>query len=163
MADSHTTTIVTRAELVRRAKGWRKHHRIIVFTNGVFDILHRGHLDLLEFARRQGDVLVVGLNNDASTRRLKGPGRPINRQRDRARLLAALKPVDCVCLFGEDTPLNLILALKPDVLVKGSEYASGEIVGARELKCWGGRVKRFRMRAGYSTTETLRQLSKRES
>lgn len=160
MAKISPSVIVNRTELVRLADRWRKRRQRIVFTNGVFDILHRGHLDLFEYCRKQGDIVVVGINTDASTRRLKGPSRPINRQRDRARLVAALKPVDCVCLFGEDTPLKLITALRPDVLVKGSEYATGDIVGANEVKSWGGAVKRFRMRKGYSSTAILKRLSR---
>ncbi len=158
MAKAFTSAIVSRTELVRLADRWRRAGKRIVFTNGVFDILHRGHLELFEFCRRQGDVVVVGMNNDASTRRLKGPSRPINNQRDRALLIAALKPVEYVCLFGEDTPLKLIQSLRPHVLVKGSEYATGDIVGAKDVKSWGGDVKRFRMRAGYSSTAILKRL-----
>ena len=143
------------------ANKYRRQGKRIVFTNGVFDILHRGHLDILEFAKRSGDVLFVGMNSDASTRRLKGPKRPINSQRDRARLLGALKPVDHVVIFGADTPLLLIRAIRPDVLVKGAEYATDAIVGAPEVKSWGGQVRRFRMRRGYSTTLLQERMRRR--
>ncbi|MEW5701744.1 MAG: D-glycero-beta-D-manno-heptose 1-phosphate adenylyltransferase [Candidatus Zixiibacteriota bacterium] len=147
--------VVSLATLVRLRRQWRRRGLRVVFTNGVFDVLHRGHLDLLVQARGYGDVLVVGLNSDASTRRLKGPGRPVNSQRDRAALLASLRPVDCVCLFSESTPLRLIRELHPDVLVKGAEYDRDAIVGADLVTGWGGTVRRVRMRAGYSSTNLI--------
>jgi rfaE bifunctional protein nucleotidyltransferase chain/domain len=153
-----TKSLISRQALKTKAAMWRRRRLRIVFTNGVFDILHRGHTELLEKAKTWGDVLVVGLNSDASTRRLKGPSRPINSQADRARVLGALRTVDHVCIFSEDTPLNLILALRPDVLVKGSEYRTGEIVGAVEVRSWGGRVRRFLMRPGYSTSAIERRI-----
>ncbi len=134
------------------ARIWRRKGRRVVFTNGVFDIIHSGHVELLTKAKSWGDILVVGINSDLSTRRLKGASRPINCQRDRARVLGTLKPVDFVCVFPEDTPLNLIKAIRPDVLVKGSEYTTGAIVGADEVKSWNGKVRRFRMKPGYSTS-----------
>lgn len=151
---------MSRAEAVTLANRYRRQGKRIVFTNGVFDILHRGHLDILEFAKRAGDVLFVGMNSDASTRRLKGPKRPINSQRDRARLLGGLKPVDHVVIFGTDTPLSLIKAIRPDVLVKGAEYATDAIVGAEEVRSWGGTVRRFKMRKGYSTTKLATSLKR---
>lgn len=111
---------------------------------------------LLTKARAAGDVLVVGMNTDVSVRRLKGLKRPINNQRDRAMLLAALRPVDVVCLFGADTPLRLINSLRPNVLVKGSEYSVNLIVGSAEVKSWGGTILRVHMKAGYSTTNLIR-------
>jgi rfaE bifunctional protein nucleotidyltransferase chain/domain len=132
--------------------------RTIVFTNGCFDILHRGHVELLLEAKGLGDLLVVGLNSDASVRRLKGRGRPLVGERDRAFVLAALEAVDRVVIFDEDTPLETIRALEPDVLVKGSEYGAGEIVGASLVEERGGRVVRVRMRRGYSTTSLLRKI-----
>jgi rfaE bifunctional protein nucleotidyltransferase chain/domain len=113
----------------------------IVFTNGCFDILHAGHVDYLQQARRQGDFLVLGLNDDQSIRAIKGPARPINNEIQRARVLAALGCVDAVVLFGEDTPLNLISTLCPDVLVKDADWEEDEIVGAKEVKAGGGRVE----------------------
>ena len=130
-----------------------------MFTNGVFDLLHVGHVTLLEAARREGDALAVGVNSDASVRRLsKGRDRPLVPEGDRARLLAALACVDCVVLFDEDTPLALIERLRPDVLVKGADYARDAIVGADEVEAWGGRVVRVPLVSGYSTTRLLERL-----
>jgi D-beta-D-heptose 7-phosphate kinase/D-beta-D-heptose 1-phosphate adenosyltransferase len=131
----------------------------VVFTNGVFDLLHAGHVALLEAARAAGDALVVGVNSDASVRRLaKGADRPLIAEAERARLLAALAAVDCVVLFDEDTPLALIERLHPDVLVKGADYAPGAIVGAKEVEGWGGRVVRVPLVEGKSTTDLVRKL-----
>jgi len=130
-----------------------------VFTNGVFDLLHAGHVALLEAARAAGGALVVGVNSDASVRRLgKGADRPLVGEADRARVVAALACVDGVVLFDEDTPLELIRALRPDVLVKGADYARGQIVGADDVAGWGGRVVRVPLVPGQSTTELLRRL-----
>ncbi len=130
-----------------------------MFTNGVFDLLHAGHVALLEAARVEGDVLIVGVNTDASVRRIgKAPDRPLVADAERARLLAALAAVDCVVLFDEDTPLALIRRLRPDVLVKGADYARPAIVGADEVEGWGGRVVRVPLVQGRSTTELLRKL-----
>ncbi len=130
-----------------------------MFTNGVFDLLHAGHVALLEAARAEGDALVAAVNSDASARRLgKGPGRPLVAEGERARLLAALAAVDCVVLFDEETPLALIRRLRPDVLVKGADYARAAIVGADEVEGWGGRVVRVPLVEGKSTTELLRKL-----
>lgn len=112
----------------------------------------------LEKAKRLGDLLVVGLNSDASVRRIKGPERPINPEKDRLCVLAALQTVDCVTLFEEDTPLGLIQELRPDILVKGADWKENEVVGAREVKSWGGRVKRIRLLRGRSTTRMLEKL-----
>jgi rfaE bifunctional protein nucleotidyltransferase chain/domain len=125
----------------------------VVFTNGVFDLLHPGHVELLEAARQEGDALVVGVNRDASARRLgKGPGRPVATEEARARVLAGLAAVDCVVLFEEDTPLALIQALEPDVLVKGADYTRDTIVGADWVEARGGRVVRVPLLAGHSTS-----------
>lgn len=124
----------------------------IVFTNGCFDILHRGHVEYLAHARSLGDRLVVGLNSDDSVRRLKGPTRPLNGEEDRALVLAALEVVDAVTIFDEDTPLELIAALLPDVLVKGGDYRPDTIVGADEVVAAGGRVVVSRLVPGLSTT-----------
>jgi rfaE bifunctional protein nucleotidyltransferase chain/domain len=136
----------------------RNRDKRIVFTNGCFDILHRGHVELLIEARGLGDLLVVGLNGDASVRRLKGRARPLVRERDRAFVLAALEAVDRVVIFDEDTPLETIRELKPDVLVKGSEYRRGEIVGASIVEERGGRVVRAAMRRGFSTTSLIAKI-----
>ena len=135
------------------ALAWRRGSPgTVVFTNGIFDVLHRGHLALLVAARAEGDRLVVGLNTDASARRLKGPERPINRAEDRAFVLGGLACVDAVVLFDEDTPAELIAALQPDVLVKGADYGPGEIVGADLVEARGGRVVRVPLEPGFSTT-----------
>lgn len=131
----------------------------LVFTNGVFDLLHPGHVDLLAAARGLGDALVVGVNTDQSVRRLKGPGRPVRGEADRAYVLAALEAVDAVVLFGEDTPRDLIRALRPDVLVKGGDYTPDRVVGRDDVEAWGGRVVIVPLTPGHSTTsiiETLR-------
>jgi rfaE bifunctional protein nucleotidyltransferase chain/domain len=131
----------------------------VVFTNGCFDLLHPGHVAYLEAARSLGDALVVGVNTDASARRLnKGPGRPVNPAGDRARVLAALACVDQVVLFGEDTPLALITHLQPDILVKGGDYALDEIVGREEVEARGGRVLSLPFVPGYSTTTLLKRI-----
>jgi D-glycero-beta-D-manno-heptose 1-phosphate adenylyltransferase len=131
----------------------------VVFTNGVFDLLHPGHVELLEAARREGDCLVVGLNSDTSVRRLeKGSNRPINAEAARARVLAGLAAVDCVVLFDEETPLSLIQQLKPDVLVKGADYKREGIVGADFVESGGGRVVRVPLVSGYSTTSIVERL-----
>lgn len=131
----------------------------VVFTNGVFDLLHQGHVELLEAARREGAVLVVGLNSDASARRLaKGPGRPVTAEAARARVIAALAAVDCVVLFDEDTPQLLIEAVAPDVLVKGADYARDAIVGADWIESRGGRVVRVPLVPGLSTSAIVERL-----
>lgn len=131
----------------------------VVFTNGVFDLLHPGHVELLEAARQEGDSLVVGLNTDASVRRLgKGAGRPVAGEQARARVLAGLAAVDCVVLFDEDTPLALMQALAPDVLVKGADYPRDRIVGADWIEARGGRIVRVPVVAGFSTTALVEQL-----
>ncbi len=145
----------SRQEARQLARRWKEEGKRLVFTNGCFDILHPGHVRYLQAAKLLGDVLIVGLNDDASVRRLKGAGRPLNTLDDRACLLAALKPVDLVVPFPEDTPLALILALRPDVLVKGGDYAADEIVGAHEVRGWGGRVRTIPFIEGHSTTSLI--------
>ncbi|HKP77374.1 MAG TPA: D-glycero-beta-D-manno-heptose 1-phosphate adenylyltransferase [Longimicrobiaceae bacterium] len=131
----------------------------VVFTNGVFDVLHRGHVEYLAAARALGDVLVVGVNTDASVRRLgKGAGRPVNPEDDRAYVLAGLAAVDWVTTFGEDTPRALIAALLPDVLVKGGDYTRDTIVGADEVEAAGGRVVTIPLVPGRSTTQILQRV-----
>ena len=131
----------------------------VVFTNGVFDLLHPGHVELLEAARAEGAALVVGVNSDASVRRLgKGAGRPVAGQDARARVLAGLAAVDCVVLFDEDTPQSLMEALTPDVLVKGADYAREAIVGADWIEARGGRVVRVPLLPGFSTSSLVERL-----
>ncbi|MEN6440738.1 MAG: bifunctional D-glycero-beta-D-manno-heptose-7-phosphate kinase/D-glycero-beta-D-manno-heptose 1-phosphate adenylyltransferase HldE [Syntrophobacter sp.] len=134
------------------AKNWRSSGLRVVFANGCFDLLHPGHVHLLHQARALGDRLIVGLNTDSSVRRLKGPTRPILRENDRATLLAALSCVDAVVLFDEDTPLALIERLRPDILVKGSDYTIDRVVGKDRVESWGGRVELVTVLAGHSTT-----------
>jgi rfaE bifunctional protein nucleotidyltransferase chain/domain len=130
----------------------------LVFTNGVFDLLHPGHVDVLLGARQQGDALVVGLNSDASVRRLKGPERPVRSEAERAYVLAALSMVDAVVIFEQDTPLELIRALRPDVLVKGGDYSEATIVGAPDVRSWGGDVVVIPLTPGQSTTAIIERL-----
>ena len=130
----------------------------VVFTNGCFDVLHRGHVELLRFAKGLGDVLVVGLNTDDSVRRLKGPSRPINTLEDRAAVLLSLKWVDFVVPFSEDTPERVIRELRPDVLVKGGDYRLEEIVGADFVRSYGGKVEIFPYLRGYSTTSIVERI-----
>jgi rfaE bifunctional protein nucleotidyltransferase chain/domain len=141
------------------ATQWREEQRgRVVFTNGVFDLLHPGHVDVLLGARRAGDHLAVGLNSDVSVRRLKGPERPVRSEAERAYVLAALEMVDCVVLFEQDTPLELIRTLRPDVLVKGGDYHEGTIVGAPDVRGWGGDVRVIPLTPGQSTTNIIQTL-----
>ena len=150
--------IQSRGALRRIAARRRAQGRKIVFTNGCFDLLHAGHVDYLEKSRRLGDLLIVGLNSDASVRRIKGPARPITREKDRLRILSALEAVNYVTLFSEDTPLPLIRAVRPHVLVKGADWKQGEIVGARDVKSWGGVVRRVGLLPGRSTSRLVRRI-----
>lgn len=141
------------------ARAWRASARgRVVFTNGVFDLLHPGHVDVLVAARRKGDSLVVGLNSDASVRRLKGPERPVRSEAERAYVLAALEAVDVVVLFEQDTPLELVVALEPDVIVKGGDYDESTIVGAPEVRARGGDVVVVPLTPGQSTTSIIEKL-----
>jgi len=138
--------------MAERARNLRQSGKKVVFTNGCYDILHPGHIELLSKARGLGDVLVVAINTDDSVRRLKGPGRPIFDEAERAELLGALEMVDFVCAFSEDTPLEAILKIRPDVLVKGADWGIDEIVGRVEVESWGGRVVAVPLVGGKSTT-----------
>jgi rfaE bifunctional protein nucleotidyltransferase chain/domain len=141
--------------LLQRIAMWRFQGRKIVFTNGCFDILHKGHIEYLSKARDLGDILIIGLNTDASVSRLKGSGRPVQDQSSRALVLASLRFVEAIVLFEEDTPYNLINALKPDVLVKGGDYTEENIVGADVVKANGGEVVSIPLTEGYSTSRIL--------
>jgi D-beta-D-heptose 7-phosphate kinase/D-beta-D-heptose 1-phosphate adenosyltransferase len=140
---------------------WRAEGRKVVFTNGCFDLLHPGHVRLLEAARAEGDVLVVGLNGDASVGRLKGPSRPVFPAAERAETLLALEPVDRVVVYDEDTPRETIAALLPDVLVKGADWAADRIVGREEVEAQGGRVVRVELLPGRSTTALVDHIRRR--
>lgn len=130
----------------------------IVFTNGCFDILHRGHVSYLAEARKLGDLLIIGLNSDASVRKLKGPERPINNEQDRKHVLSALRSVDFVEIFDSPTPLDLILKVKPKILVKGGDWKIDQIVGAKEVINWGGEVFSLNFVNGYSTTSVIQKI-----
>lgn len=144
--------------LQARVSAWRSAGERVVFTNGCFDLLHVGHITLLEDARREGDRLVVAINTDASVSTLKGPTRPIVGERERARMLAALSAVDAVVTFGEQTPIMVIEAIRPDVIVKGGDYDEDSIVGAREVRTWGGKVKIVPTVEGFSTTKLVEKM-----
>ncbi|MFI5094133.1 MAG: D-glycero-beta-D-manno-heptose 1-phosphate adenylyltransferase [Candidatus Acidiferrum sp.] len=150
--------ILTLDEAILRFGREKRNGRRIVFTNGCFDLLHPGHIGLLEQARALGDALIVGLNSDASVRKLKGAGRPVLPERERAEILAALECVDAVLIFDEPTPREVIARLLPDVLVKGSDWPGDQIVGREEVEAAGGRVVSISVVPGYSTTEILRKI-----
>jgi len=151
--------IVDMTTLQSRLHHWRAVGSRIVFTNGCFDILHPGHVELLAQCRDLGDYVVLGLNSDASVRKLKGPGRPVNDQLSRAVVLAGLSFVDAVIIFDEDTPLDLITQVRPDVLVKGGDYRASEIVGADIVRQNGGEVRIVQLVEGYSTTAIIAKKS----
>jgi D-glycero-beta-D-manno-heptose 1-phosphate adenylyltransferase len=146
--------------LERLAAVWKFQNKKIVFTNGCFDILHRGHIEYLAKAAGHGDYLIIGLNSDASVRTIKGPGRPIFDQETRALILASMHFVHRVVLFEQDTPYDLIKLLKPDVLIKGGDYKPGEIVGADIVKSNGGKVTTIEFIDGFSTTSVIEKLKK---
>lgn len=150
--------IVSKEELLALLSRANRGSRRVVFTNGCFDLVHPGHIRTLEEARSLGDVLVVGLNRDASVREAKGDSRPLIDEHERAELLTALEAVDFVVLFGEPTPRELIAQLLPDVLVKGADWGSTEIVGREEVEKAGGRVLSIPLEPGYSTTSILRKI-----
>lgn len=154
--------IFSQQQLKARINAWRVYGDRIVFTNGCFDILHPGHIDYLEKAKKLGDRLVIGLNTDASVQRLKGLSRPIQDEDARARILAALEFVDGVCHFEEDTPYELIKLLEPDILVKGADYQAEEIVGYDLLMARGGEVKTIEFLEGYSTSAIISKILKNQ-
>jgi rfaE bifunctional protein nucleotidyltransferase chain/domain len=150
---------MTRAEAVRWAAALHAQGKVVVFTNGVFDLLHPGHVRYLQSARRLGDALIVGVNSDQSARALaKGPNRPVNGDAERAEVLAALECVDATVIFDEPTPYEIVVALQPDVLVKGADWAEGTIVGADVVEARGGRVVRMPLAEGHSTTSLLTRI-----
>ena len=148
--------LLSRADVLRRFG--RPRSTRLVFTNGCFDLLHPGHVSLLQQARAACDRLVVGLNSDASVKRLKGAERPVQSESSRAAVLASLASVDLVVIFHEDDPLKLIAALRPDVLVKGADYRIDQVVGAAEVQSWGGKVVLAKLLDGHSTTDTIRRM-----
>jgi D-beta-D-heptose 7-phosphate kinase/D-beta-D-heptose 1-phosphate adenosyltransferase len=150
--------VVTAAAAAEAAERWRSRGYRVGFTNGCFDLLHPGHVHLLEQCRAMCDRLIVGMNSDASVKRLKGPTRPANGEASRAAVLASLASVDLVCLFEEDTPLSVLKLIKPDLLVKGADYTHDTVVGAKEVESWGGKVALAELLPGHSTTATLARL-----
>lgn len=152
--------IYDRATLARECNIWRNTQKKIVFTNGCFDILHHGHLDLLARAADKGNILIVGINTDSSIKRIKSNGRPVTNERDRAFQVASLLCTDAVCLFDEDTPENLIKIIRPDVLVKGGDYKIDQIVGADFVESLGGEVAVIPFVDGYSTTSIIERIKK---
>ena len=150
--------VFTIDDLMQQLKRWRLNNRKIVFTNGVFDILHEGHIASLTEAADYGHILVVGVNTDASVKRLKGESRPVNGEKSRALLLASLVMVDAVILFDEDTPLNLISSIMPDTLVKGGDYQPDQVVGATEVIANGGELKIVPILEGFSTTRIIERM-----
>jgi D-beta-D-heptose 7-phosphate kinase/D-beta-D-heptose 1-phosphate adenosyltransferase len=155
IALSAVDKVVSRSELVSRVAQWKANGERVVFTNGCFDLLHIGHITMLEQAHRFGDRLIVAINSDASVKEVKGPSRPIVGQRDRARVLAALAAVDAVVVFDEVTPLELIADTRPDVLVKGGDYNLDTVVGGKEVESWGGQVKIVPLVEGCSTAQLI--------
>lgn len=150
--------VVTLKELRAIRSRLKAHGKRVVFTNGTFDIIHRGHVEYLSRARSFGDVLIVGLNTDGSIRRIKGKGRPINPGSDRAAVLAALRPVDYICFFRSTTPARLIAEIVPDVLVKGADWKRADIVGGDLVERAGGAVRRVRLSPGRSTTAVIKRV-----
>jgi D-glycero-beta-D-manno-heptose 1-phosphate adenylyltransferase len=150
--------VMTHAGVAAFVSEQRAAGRRIVFTNGVFDLLHPGHLRYLQEARALGDLLIIGLNADESVRRNKGPARPINPQDERAEVLSALACVDAVVIFGEDTPADIIRLVQPDILVKGADWAADAIVGRDTVESRGGRVVRIPIEQGYSTTTIVERI-----
>jgi D-beta-D-heptose 7-phosphate kinase/D-beta-D-heptose 1-phosphate adenosyltransferase len=150
--------VVTPAAAAEAAERWRSRGYRVGFTNGCFDLLHPGHVHLLEQCRAMCDRLIVGMNSDASVKRLKGPARPAQQEAARAAVLASLASVDLVCLFEEDTPLDILSQIKPDLLVKGADYTVDQVVGGREVQAWGGKVALAELLPGHSTTATLARL-----
>lgn len=151
------SALYTRPELVRQRAAWREAGKTVVFTNGCYDLLHPGHIRLLERARSLGDVLILALNTDASVARLKGPARPLLPERHRAAMALALEAVDAVTFFDEDTPRELIAAVLPDILIKGADWAHF-IAGREEVEAAGGKVMALSLEPGFSTTNIEKEL-----
>ncbi len=155
---SQADKICDKTQLLATVTAWKANKQKIVFTNGCFDLLHAGHVTYLEAAKKTGDKLILGLNTDRSVSALKGPTRPVVHEGDRARVLAALESVDAVILFDEDTPLALIDAIRPDVIVKGDDYTEEQVVGGKEVKAYGGAVKLIPLVLGRSTSNIIKKL-----
>jgi len=154
-------SIVNRTEANVISEKWHEDHKKMVFTNGCFDVLHRGHVEYLRSAKLLGDILIVGLNSNESVQRLKGKPRPYQDEKDRSIILDAMEMIDSVIIFDEDTPLKLICELKPDILVKGGDYNFHTIVGAKEVESWGGTVKIIPFLKGYGTSKLIEKIINR--
>jgi D-beta-D-heptose 7-phosphate kinase/D-beta-D-heptose 1-phosphate adenosyltransferase len=152
--------VKNKTQLLKIMRGLKARGKSIIFTNGCFDLLHYGHVKYLQDAKKKGDVLVVGVNSDASVKRLKGKGRPIINEQDRVRTVAALASVDYAILFKEDTPINLIKTVRPDVLVKGADWAKTDIVGSEFVSSYGGRVLIIKLIKHHSTTAIINKIVK---
>lgn len=150
-----------REQLIKTRQDWKRAGKIVVFTNGCYDLLHPGHIRLLEHARSLGDVLILALNTDASVQRLKGPSRPLIAEADRAELASSLAAIDAVTFFDEDTPRELIASVLPDILVKGADW-SHFIAGREEVEAAGGKVMALPLEAGYSTTNMVDEILRRQ-
>lgn len=159
--DNIKSKIVSATQLQRLVAGWKVKSYTIVFTNGVFDLIHQGHIASIALAAQEGNKLVVGINSDASVKRLKGDSRPVNDAMSRALVLASMQYVDAVCIFDEDTPLELIRAVKPDVIVKGGDYSPETVVGSDFIRDSGGKTVIIPLVEGFSTTATISQLRKK--
>ena len=153
-----TKKIITREKLAKLARGWRLLGKKVAFTNGCFDILHEGHIFSLSQAAKEADILIVGVNSDASVKRLKGESRPVNNENSRSLVLASLVITDFVVVFEEDTPFELITTFMPDVIVKGGDYTVEQIVGAKEVIAYGGRVVINPIVEGFSTTGIIEKM-----
>lgn len=162
MLNQIQSKILTLPELITQSKIWKNEMQKIVFTNGCFDLIHSGHLHYLMEARALGQKLVIGLNSDASVQRLKGKNRPVKDQQTRLLLLASMEFVDAVCVFEEDTPLQLINSILPDILVKGGDWPIDQIVGAKEVQAAGGTVKSLQFLAGNSTSSLIEKIKNEE-
>ena len=157
-AENISDKIMSRSDLKSKVNSWKSQGKKIVFTNGCFDILHRGHLEILSQAAGLGDKLIIGVNADESVKRLKGPSRPVNNESSRSIMLAFLEITDAVSIFEEDTPLELIQTIQPDIIVKGGDYKPSEVVGAEEVAKNGGEVIIVPLVKGFSTTGIIEKI-----
>lgn len=159
LTEAPEAKILWRDDLIKKVNQWKAENKKIAFTNGCFDILHPGHIYSLQQAAKEADYLVVGINADDSVKKLKGENRPVNNQLSRSLIIASLSMVDVVCIFEEETPLELIKSILPDVLVKGGDYTEDQIAGAKEVIAAGGKVVINPILAGYSTTAIIQKLN----
>jgi len=152
--------LVASGDIPPLLKTLKKKNKRIVFTNGCFDLIHAGHIKLLKEARKSGDILILGLNSDSSIKKIKGPFRPILKQKARIDTLASIEFIDYIVIFNETTPLRLIKKIKPDVLIKGGDWQKEDIVGSEFVQAYGGKVKRVKLKKGYSTSSIIEKMKK---